>query len=66
MPNSRTESRLSASLRTRAGIVRTLAEQFHTLEDPQGEEATDLAKRILLNAKDLADQYGVEVDDGEA
>jgi hypothetical protein len=66
MPNSRTESRLSASLRTRAGIVRTLAQQLHTLEDPQGEEATDLAKRILLNAKDLADQYGVEVDDGEA
>jgi hypothetical protein len=51
------ESRLSASMRTQAHVVRKLLDQFLALSDVQGEDAADCVERALLNLQDLAGRY---------
>jgi hypothetical protein len=56
-PRRPDESRLSASVRTQAHVVRTLLDQFLALSDVQGEDAADCVERALLNLQDLAGHY---------
>jgi hypothetical protein len=51
------ESRLSSTLRTQAGVVRRLLDQFDGLADVQGEEAADLVRCALANLRDLDARY---------
>jgi hypothetical protein len=51
------EPTLSRSIRTRSYAVRKLLEQLNALPDLQGQDAADLARRVLANARDLATQY---------